>query len=126
MEISFGYSHYLKTYWYQGGLPSVKYGMYGGRLKKKGPNKTTLEHIRPHSQGGPTTIDNLSLATSRNNNRRGCKPLQDVLNIEVVANYLKQFKGVLYKKLDGNKYIQLILATLENLGVDVGQIRKAL
>ena len=59
MDISFGYSHYLKTYWYEGKLPSVKYGMYGGRLKKKGINKTTLEHIRPHSQGGPTTIDNL-------------------------------------------------------------------
>lgn len=126
MEVSFGYSHYLKTYWYQGKLPSVKNGMYGGRLKKKGPNKTTLEHILPHSQGGPTTIGNLSLTTSSNNNRRGCKPLQDVLIPEVVANYLRQFKGVLYKKLDGNKYIQLILATLENLGVDVGQIRKAL
>lgn len=123
MEISFGYSHYLKTYWYEGGLPSVKKGMYGGRLKKKGPNKTTLEHIRPHSQGGPTTIDNLGLATYSNNNRRGCKPLQGVVNIEDISNYLKQFKGVLYKKLDGNKYIQLILTALKELGIDTERIK---
>lgn len=119
MEISFGYSHYLKTYWYQGKLPTVKRGMYGGELKKKGPNKTTLEHILPHSQGGKTTINNLGLATLKNNNQRGCAPLQgDKITSDIII-YLRQFKNVVYGKLDGNRYISLIINTLDQLGIHI-------
>lgn len=125
-EVSFGYSHYLKTYWYQGKLPSVKYGIYGGKLSKRGSNRTTLEHIQPFSQGGPTSECNLALATSKNNNTRGCKPLQEVLRYEDIVKYLRQFKDVLYGKLDGSRYIEKVLTTLANLGIDTSTIRKVL
>lgn len=123
MEISFGYSHYLKTYWYQGKLPSVKYGMYGGELKKKGPNRATLEHILPHSQGGKTTINNLGLATFENNNKRGCAPLQGDKITSDIERYLRQFKNVIYEKLDGNKYIKLVIATLKQLGINIDKTK---
>lgn len=123
MEVSFGYSHYLKTYWLQGKLPTVKKGMYGGVLKKKGKQKATLEHIKCHSQGGPTSLGNLGIATWENNNKRGCKPLQDVFSYEAMSIYLKQFKDVIVDKLDGNKYIKLILNTLKELGIDIERIK---
>jgi hypothetical protein len=123
MEVSFGYNHYLKTYWLQGKLPTVKKGMYGGVLKKKGRQKATLEHIKCHSQGGLTSLGNLGIATWENNNKRGCKPLQDVFSYEAMSTYLKQFKDVIVDKLDGNKYIKLILNTLKELGIDIGRIK---
>lgn len=123
MEVSFGYNHYLKTYWQQGKLPTVKKGMYGGVLKKKGKYKATLEHIKCYSQGGPTSLGNLGIATWENNNKRGCKPLQDVFSYEAMSTYLKQFKNVVVDKLDGNKYIKLILSTLKELGIDIERIK---
>ena len=123
MEVSFGYNHYLKTYWLQGKLPTVKKGMYGGVLKKKGKQKATLEHIKCYSQGSPTTLGNIAIATWENNNKRGCKPLQDVFNYEAMSIYLKQFKDVIVDKLDGNKYIKLILNTLKDLGIDTERIK---
>ena len=123
MEVSFGYSHYLKTYWQQGKLPTVKKGMYGGVLKKNGKQKATLEHIKCYSQGGLTSLGNLGIATWENNNKRGCKPLQDVFSYEAMSIYLKQFKNVVVDKLDGNKYIKLILNTLKELGIDTERIK---
>lgn len=119
MEISFGYSHYLKTYWYQGKLPTVKRGIYGGELKKVGPNQTTLEHLLPYSKGGKTTIDNLALATRENNNNRDCAPLQGDKITSDIVTYLRQFKNVVYGKLDGNRYISLIINTLDGQGIHI-------
>ena len=123
MKVSFGYRHYLKTYWKEGKLPTVKKGMYGGVLKKRGKKKATLEHIKCYSQGGSTTLGNLGIATQENNNKRGCKPLQDVFNYEAMSTYLKQFKNVVVGKLDGNRYIKLILTTLKELGIDIERIK---
>ena len=123
MEVSFGYNHYLKTYWLQGKLPTVKKGMYGGVLKKKGKNKATLEQIKCNSQGGHKSLGKLAIATWENNNKRGCEPLQDVFSYEDMSIYLKQFKNVIVDKLDGNKYIKLILNTLKELGIDTERIK---
>ena len=59
MQVSFGYTHYLKTYYLQGKLPTVKRGLYGGILT---PETVSLEHILPKEKGGHTTLSNLALA----------------------------------------------------------------
>ena len=109
--ISFGYSHKLKTLYKQGKLPIV-YGFYGGLLTK---DTVTLEHLKPHSKGGRTTLQNLVLATAKNNQNRGNKPLKDFLNPEKMEQYLNQFKDIKIKKFDGNKYIEMIRKTVGEL-----------
>lgn len=110
--VSFGYSHELKTLYKQGKLPQVVNGFYGGKLKL---DNVTLEHLKPHSKGGKTTWDNLVLATAKNNNRRGNMPLKEFLNPELMEKYLNQFKNIKLKNFDGDKYIEKIKKTVENL-----------
>jgi len=62
-NVSFGYSSPLKTLYKKGKLP-VKYDFYGSKLTNK---NVTLEHLKPHSQGGKTNLKNLVLATKENN-----------------------------------------------------------
>lgn len=111
-SVSFGYSHKLKTLYKQGKLPSVVDGFYGGKLTV---DTVTLEHLKPHSKGGRTSLENLVLATANNNHRRGNKPLQEFLNPEAMEKYLEQFKGVKVKNFDGNKYIEKIRKTIGGL-----------
>lgn len=114
--ISFGYSNRLKTLWKNGELPTVTKGLYGGTLTK---DTISLEHLKPHSQGGSTTMYNLALATVENNQKRANKPLQDFLTKENLENYLKQFEGIKLKKFDGDRYIEQILKTLKRLNIEV-------
>lgn len=112
LPVSFGYSHKLKTLYKQGKLPSVVKGFYGGILTA---DTVTLEHLKPHSQGGRTSLENLVLATANNNHRRGNKPLQDFLNPEAMEKYLEQFKDLKIKNFNGNDYIKKVQKTIERL-----------
>ena len=112
MQVSFGYTHYLKTYYLQGKLPTVKRGLYGGILT---PETVSLEHILPKEKGGHTTLSNLALATKINNSYRGSKPLKDVLTEEQAKEYLDQFKGVQVNDFYGDVYIKKAGATINRL-----------
>jgi hypothetical protein len=110
--ISFGYSHKLKTLYKQGKLPSVVKGFYGGKLTV---DTVTLEHLKPHSKGGRTVLENLVLATANNNHRRGNKPLQDYLNPQAMEEYFAQFKDLKIKNFNGNDYIKKVQKTIERI-----------
>lgn len=112
MQVSFGYSHYLKTYYLQGKLPTVKKGLYGGELT---PETVSLEHILPKQRGGHTTLSNLALATKINNSYRGSKPLKEVLTPEQAQEYLSQFEGVQVDDFSGDVYIKKAGATINRL-----------
>lgn len=110
-NISFGHKHYLRQYYLQGKLPSVKVGLYGGRLT---PENVTLEHITPESRKGRLTLFNLALATRENNHLRGNKPLEKSnLTLEKLNAYLAQFEHVKLPKLDGKEYIRKIRSITE-------------
>lgn len=110
-NVSFGYSSPLKTLYKKGKLP-VKYGFYGDKLTKK---NVSLEHLKPHSKGGKTTLDNLVLATKENNQLRGDGDLKDFIDRDNVIRYLLQFMGVKRRGFNGDEYIRGILKTIEEL-----------
>lgn len=110
--IAFQYKSPLKTQWLKGNMPTVKKGLYGGKLTKK---NVTLEHIVPHSQGGKTTIKNLALAVDENNFKRGANPLQNYLTKDMFEQYIDQFKNIKLPDFDGNRYIKQLSKTIEGL-----------
>lgn len=108
----FGHHHKLKTLWLNGKLPTVKFGVYGDKLTK---DTISLEHFKPVSQGGKTEISNLGLASKIKNNLRGNKPLKDFLTKEMLDRYLEQFRNVIAKGFNGNKYIESIKKAVTEL-----------
>lgn len=110
-QVNFGYRHELKTL-YQKGELKIKYGFYGGKLN---PKNVSLEHLKPHSKGGKTTLYNLVLATKENNSKRGNQPISQYLDLFNMQRYLNQFKNIKVKDFDGNKYIKNILQTVTEL-----------
>ena len=111
-NISFGYKSILKTYWLKGKMPSVQYGIYGGKLTK---DNITLEHIKPHSKGGKTALNNLALSVNKNNWDRGNKPLSEFLNKDTFQQYIEQFKGIKLPFFNGDEYIKQITKTVERV-----------
>jgi len=111
-QISFGYKSVLKTYWLQGKMPSVTYGIYGDLLTR---DNITLEHLKPCSKGGKTALNNLALSKNVNNWNRGNKPICDFLNKETLNAYCEQFKGIKLPYFNGDEYIKQIIKTVERL-----------
>lgn len=109
-----GYQHQLKTLYKQGKMPSVKRGLYGGLLTV---DNTSLEHLKPHSQGGKTEWGNLALAERKRNTARGSKPLANFLSWEMLEKYLAQFNFRISGLFDGFAYQDKIRATCRKLGV---------
>ena len=127
MEISFnGYDSILKQCYKKGLLPTVKLGLYGGKLTKK---NVSLEHLIPVSGGGKTDLSNFALTTKEANNLRGNAPLKDFLRPDVAIRYLLQFKGVRIRNFngqnfDGNRYIAQLLDLFNELGIFGKQVKK--
>lgn len=117
-NISFGsYQSELKTLFKKGKLPSVTHGLYGDKLTV---DNVSLEHLKPASMGGKSTLSNFALASKIKNNARGNKPLNSVLNWSMIKEYLDQFLDVhIPGKFDGNQYIRMIKKTVADLGVEV-------
>ena len=111
-NISFGYTHKLKTLYKKGKLPSVKYGFYGDELT---PKSVTLEHLQCISKGGKTELDNLVLASANKNQERGNSPLFSMLNWKYAGQYLEQFRDVVVDGFNGNAYIQAVLDKVKYL-----------
>lgn len=110
--ISFAYKSPLKTEWLKGNMPEVKYGLYGGLLTK---DNITLEHIKPHSKGGKTTLKNLALAVDENNFKRGSAPLWKFLTKEMFEQYIEQFKNIFLPDFNGKEYAENLTKTVERL-----------
>lgn len=111
--ISFGYNSPLKTLYKKGKFPKVIYGFYGDKLT---PKNVTLEHLKPHSQGGKSCLENFVLATKQNNCARGCDDIRKFAVKENIVRYLSQFMGIKLPNFNGDKYIEGILQTLTKLG----------
>ena len=114
-----GYNSILKDMYKDGVLPSVKVGLYGGRLSKQ---TVSLEHIRPASKGGSTALKNMALATRDNNRLRGNRDINNYLTNTMLYNYLVQFQNLIVKYkgkvFNGNKYIANIISTLKKVGFE--------
>ena len=110
--IPFTYKSVLKTEWLKGNMPEVTKGLYGGILTK---DNITLEHIKPHSKGGKTTLKNLALAVNVNNFKRGSKPINQFLTKEMFEQYIEQFKGILLPNFNGNEYVNSLSKTMERI-----------
>lgn len=115
-NVSFGYKSILKTNFIKGKLPSVKYGFYGDRLNNK---NVSIEHLKPKSKGGKSTLDNFVLASKEKNNLRGNKDIRNFAQREKILNYLYQFMGIKLPNFNGDKYIADIIRTLNKLGIDL-------
>ena len=109
-----GYQHPLKTLYKKGKMPSVKYGLYGGKLNI---DNVSLEHLKPHSWGGKTEYANLALAEKNRNTARGSRPLADFLSWEMLEDYLSQFNFRIGGIFDGYKYQDMVRSTCRKLGV---------
>lgn len=110
---SFGYSHKLKTLYKQGKLPTVTHGLYQKPLK---PDSISLEHIIPHSKGGPTVLWNLALADRKANAERANFDIKKFLNEDMIKKYLDQFTDINVDGFIGNKYKEMLTKTFKKLG----------
>lgn len=118
-----GYRHPLKDLYKEGKMPSVKRGLYGGKLDV---DNASLEHLKPHSQGGKTTWRNLALAERTKNMARGNKPLADFLSWDMLEAYLAQFNFRIAGIFDGFLYQNQIRKTCKELGVQNNRALKKL
>lgn len=117
-NISFQYSHTLKTLWKQGKMPQVKIGLYNNKLTKK---NVSLEHELPISKGGKSTIDNYALASREANSKRGNDDILNFLTIDMIKKYLIQFTDLIIKRdreiiFNGNEYIKMQINNFKKLG----------
>ena len=111
-RIPFLYKSVLKTQWLNGNMPTVKIGIYGGKLT---PDNITLEHIVPHCKGGKTQLANLALATGANNYKRSAKPFSQYFNKDTFNRYIEQFRDIRLPEFDGQKYIEMLTKTVERV-----------
>lgn len=95
-------------------MPSVVRGLYGELIN---PSNVSLEHLKPHSKGGTTTLFNLALAERHKNSARGSHSLADFLSLEMLEKYLQQFNFVIKGIFDGYKYQKGLRETCIELGV---------
>ena len=109
---SFKYKNVLKTEWIKGNMPSVKYDMGGNLLTK---DNVSLGHMKAHSLGGKTVIDNLMLETKLYNNAKGNLPFSQFFNREAFEAYCKQFENIKLPNFNGWDYILRITRTAEYL-----------
>ena len=117
-NISFGYSHPIKKAFDKGLLGKDFKGLYGFKLTKK---TRTIEHIKPHSQGGKTKWGNVALADKFMNSKRGTDPIENYVTFEMWKSYLKQFENIKNSLVDGMRYIKSIC---EEQGLDIKEILK--
>lgn len=113
-DISFQYSHPLKTAYKKGLMPEVINGLYGEKIVKP-----SIEHLTPHSQGGKTTWNNVAITDAKANNLRGVRPIEELVTKEMWKAYLKQFINVKNKFVDGLQYINIMCKRFQ---IDIKEI----
>lgn len=106
------FQSHLKNLFKKGKLPSVKRGLYGEKITKE---NVSDEHVRCKCHGGDNSQGNIALASKELNNARGCNPIENYLNYEMLQNYCFQFKGVKCQGFDGDSYVRKLKKTIEDL-----------
>lgn len=118
-NISFKYSSILKTLYKQGKINPPDF--YSGLPLEK--DTVSLEHLKPHSQGGRTQLSNLVLTSAKNNNDRGNKNLIEFFNPENAKKYFDYFVNLIVpyeekgksKIFIGDTYVSQAKQTIESL-----------
>lgn len=72
---------------YKKGKIKLDYDIYGLPLTK---DNVSDEHIICKCFGGPSTENNIALATREINNLRGNKPIEQFVTIKMVAKYIER------------------------------------
>lgn len=103
-NVTFGYSHKLKTDFKKGLIP-IEFDMAGNKLTN---DNVSLDHVIPKSQGGTSTLDNYVLATKDFNNFRGVVPLALLITKEMFEKWAKQFEDLIVCGVKGTEYTKMI------------------
>lgn len=101
----------IKKLFKQGKL-KLDYGLYGEPLTKE---NVSDEHIICKCFGGQTVETNIALASKEMNNRRGCKPIQDFVSVEMVNKYIERVMQNNIKGYDLEAYCNGILNTFSKI-----------
>lgn len=101
----------IKKLFKQGKL-KLDYGLYGEPLTKQ---NVSDEHIICKCFGGQTVETNIALASKEMNNRRGCKPIQEFVTIEMVNAYIERVRKNNIKEYDIEAYCQGIIRTFNKI-----------
>ena len=115
-NVTFQYSHPLKTAFDRGLMPEVKKGLLGHPLTKK---NRSIEHIIPKCMGGTLKNDNVALSDRKANMLRGTTPIEQVVTKEMWIEYLRQFINVKNKFVDGMEYIK---GLCNKFGIDIKEV----
>jgi len=110
-NISFQYSHPLKTLFKKGKIP-LKYDFYGEPLTNK---NVTIEHIQCVCNGGKTKLDNIVLSSANANQIRGSRPLSEVIDYKAIGEYFEVFKDKVFGCINGNEYIKACMRTIQEV-----------
>ena len=113
---NFEYQHNLKKAFDKGLMPEVKRGLLGHKLTKK---NRSIEHIIPKCMGGTLSWDNVALSDRKANMLRGTTPIEELVTKEMWIEYLRQFKNVKNKFVDGVRYIK---GLCNKFGIDIKEV----
>ena len=102
-QVNFMYNHPIKKAFDKGLMPEVKKGLLGNPINKK---NRSIEHIIPKCMGGTLANDNVALTDRKANMLRGATPIEKLVTKEMWVDYLKQFKNVKNRYIDGKEYIK--------------------
>lgn len=117
-QLTFQYSHPLKTAFDRGLMPEVKKGLLGHKLTKK---NRSIEHIIPKCMGGTLANDNVALSDRKANMLRGTTPIEEIVTKEMWIEYLRQFINVKNKFIDGMEYIK---GLCKRFKIDIKEVLK--
>jgi len=101
----------IKKLFKQGKL-KLDYGLYGERLTKE---NVSDEHIVCKCYGGKTVESNIALASKEMNNKRGCKPIEQFVTIEMVNAYIQRVRQNNLKCYDIEEYCNGIIRTFSKI-----------
>ena len=101
----------VKDLFRAGVLPIAK-DLYGLPLTRK---NVTDEHIVCKCFGGSNALHNIALATKKNNNGRGNKPIEKFVTPQMVDKYLAQFEGLKIAGFDVGGYVKGIRQTFQKI-----------
>lgn len=100
------YKNTLKKEWLKGNMPSVKHDI-GGHLLT--PENITNGHMLAKSNGGATTLKNITLETFDYNQLKGNKPFSWFFDVKSFMQYCDEVAQVNLKNFNGLEYVRGII-----------------